>query len=71
MSRASLRSPSRLGCQERIGRPRSKRVTTRSAVSWRKVVGVEAAGEVDCAGAGLGQAQAGVDRVFHRIHPDE
>ncbi len=31
-----VRSAYRMGCQERIGRPRSKRVTTRSAVSWRK-----------------------------------
>jgi hypothetical protein len=36
-----------------------------------EVVGVEAAGEVDRAGAGLGQAQAGVDGVLHRVHADD
>ena len=33
-----------------------------------EVVGVEATEEVDLAGAGLGQAQTGVDRVLHRVH---
>ena len=36
-----------------------------------EVVGVEAAGEVDRAGAGLVQAQAGVDSVLHRVHADD
>ena len=34
-------------------------------------VGVEAAGEVDGAGAGFGQLQAGVDRVLHRVDADD
>src|SRR5690606_36306612 len=36
-----------------------------------EVVGDEGAREVDRAGAGLGQAQAGVDGVLHRIHADD
>lgn len=36
-----------------------------------EVVGIEAAGEVDGAGAGFGQLQAGKDGVLHRIHADD
>ncbi len=36
-----------------------------------EVVGIEAAGEVDGAGAGFGQLQAGVDRVLHRVDADD
>mgnify|MGYP002378658512 CR=1 FL=1 len=36
-----------------------------------EVVGIEAAGEVDGAGAGFGQFQAGVDGVLHRVHADD
>src|SRR5690606_12783366 len=36
-----------------------------------EVVGVEAAGEVDRAGTGLGQPQAGVDRILYGIDADD
>ena len=36
-----------------------------------EIVGVEAAGEVDRAGAGFGEAQAGVDGVLHRVDADD
>src|SRR5690606_28575574 len=36
-----------------------------------EVVGIEAAGEVDGAGAGFGQFQAGVDGVLHGIDADD
>jgi len=36
-----------------------------------EIVGIEAAGEVNCAGAVFGQFQAGVDGILHGIHPDD
>ena len=36
-----------------------------------EIVGVEAAGKVDRAGAGLCQPQARVDRILHRVHSDD
>jgi len=36
-----------------------------------EVVGIEAAGEVDGAGAGFGQFQAGVDGILHSIDADD
>ena len=36
-----------------------------------EIVSIETTGEVDCAGARLGEAQAGEDCVLHSIHADD